>query len=114
MSVVVLVERTCDRCLRLFSAKKTKELDKDLAEDSSYACVRRTRSGTTEEVMFLFDDVCSDCEKVIRDYFLKIRMVSETTTSTDSTPSSPTALKLDPETPAEQQSSTNNGGNHPF
>ena len=77
MAIKVAVHRVCDRCQSPFDATSLKygeELPR-FEPKSIAACVHEgPKGGGTDIVLFCYDDLCPDCDRVVDGYIRRIRM----------------------------------------
>lgn len=77
MTIKVAVHRVCDRCQQPFDATSLK-YGEDLPKfelKSIAACVHEgPKGGGTDKILFSYEDLCSDCERVVDGYIRRIRM----------------------------------------
>lgn len=77
MTIKVAVHRVCDRCQHPFdesSLKYGEDLPKFKARSIAAAVHEGPKGGGTDKVLFVFDDLCPDCDRIVEGYIKRIRM----------------------------------------
>jgi hypothetical protein len=77
MAIRVAVHRTCDRCAHPFDESSV-EYGKPLPQfEKRTLQANLIRGEANAEVLFRFEDLCPDCDRVVEGYIKKIRMDAE-------------------------------------
>lgn len=77
MAIKVAVHRVCDRCQQPFDESSLKygdELPKFQTKSLAAALHDGPKGTGTSKVLFSFEDLCPDCDRVVDGYIRKIRM----------------------------------------
>jgi hypothetical protein len=80
MAIKVAVHRICDRCAHPFDEATVKygaELPKFHSKHIAAVLREVDASDPKETVLFLFEDLCPDCDRVVEGYIKKIRLDEE-------------------------------------
>ena len=80
MAIRVAIHRTCDRCAHPFDESTVKYGDPlpKFSHKTLRCVLEKDPAGSDpDEVLFRFEDLCPDCDRVVEGYLKKIRLDEE-------------------------------------